>query len=499
MSEKHNSIYLLLISVLCFGFAGFGCSSSPSNSTNVATTQQPTTTTAATPVPSTVIVPTAENTPSIVQVSPGTTTVQVSPGTSTGSANLETIPGISESNNILSQPGIVGQPSPTVATPAPGSAADFYQKGIASVQQGDLKSAEEFWRKSIQLDPKNSEVHSNLGVLLQRQGKLDEATSQYREALRLKSDDVETVMKLAVALGQQKKIDESIAQSQTAVRLKPDLAPAHIVLAAGLSEQGKMDEAIASLKKAQGLWKKQGQTEQAAGVQVQLASLLGRQGKFDEASTQIKEAIALKSDFAPAHILRSEIALRQNKPEEAVTSLQKARDLFRKQKQDDQLAATQMQLAMVFGQQKKYTEANTQAREVLKLKPDFAPAHLILAEVATQQGNNSVAIANLRKARELFKAKGQTEPQIDTQLKLAFALGRDKKIDEAISLSKEAISLKPDFAPAHYVLAIGLAEKGQKNEAVTSLQKAKELFTSQGKNEEAQRIDMMIQQLSSKQ
>jgi tetratricopeptide (TPR) repeat protein len=485
MSEKHKSIYLLLITVLCFGFAGFGCSSSPSNSANEAPTQQSptstTTTTATTAVPSTVT--TTETTPSAVQQNPAT---------STATSTLENLPGIGQPTNT-------NQPATTAAAPAPGSAGDLYQRGVASAQQGDLKTAEDSWRKSIQIDPKNPEVHSNLGVLLQRQGKLDEATSQYQEALRLKSNDVETVMKLAVALGQQKKFDESIAQSQRAIRLKPDFAPAHIVLAAAFSEQGKPDQAIESLKKAQGLFKKQGQTQQAADIQLQLASLLGKQGKFDEASTQVKQAIALKSDFAPAHLLSSEISLRQGKADEAITSLQKARDLFKKQNQNDQLAATQMQLAVLLGQQKKYTEASAQATELLKLKPDFAPAHLILAEVAEQQGNNSVAIANLQKARDMFKAKGQTEPQLDTQLKLAFALGKAQKIDEAIALSRDSIKLKPDFAPAHYVLAIGLAEKGQKKEALASLQKAKELFTTQGKSEESQRIDMMIQQLSSQQ
>lgn len=487
MSEKYKSIHLLLITVLCFGFAAFGCSSS-SKSTNVTPTQQPTTSAATTLVPSTV--PAAESTPSIAQSSPGT---------SAGTSTLESLPNISQPTSIDQSTTTAATPNTIVATPAPGSAADFYQKGIASAKQEDLKSAEEFWRKSIELDPKNFEVHSNLGVLLQRQGKLDEAISQYQEALRLKPDDVDTVMKLAMALGQQKKYDESIAQSQTAIRLKPDLAPAHILLAAAFSQQGKNNEAIESLKKAQDLWKKQGQKEQAAGVQAQLATLLGKQGKFDEAGTQIKQAIALKPDFAPAYILSAEIAMRQNKPEEAISSLQKAKSLFKKQKQNDQLAATQMQLAMVYGQQKKYAQASTEAKEVLQLKPDFAPAYLILAEVATQQGNNSVAIANLQKARDIFKAKGQTDAQLETQLKLAFALGKEKKVDEAIALSKDAISLKPDFAPAHYVLAIGLAEKGQKNEALASLQKAKELFTTQGKNEEAQKIDTMIQNLSAKQ
>ncbi|XWK89023.1 MAG: tetratricopeptide repeat protein [Phormidium sp.] len=474
MSEKHKSIHLLLITVLCCGFAAVGCSSSPSNSTNATSSGQPSSSTATTPVPSTV--PADPNTPSIAQSSPGTTA---------GSSSVESIPNISLPSNI-------DQSATTAAAPASGSAADFYQKGIASAQQGDLKSAEESWRKSIELDPKNSVVHTNLGVLLQRQGKLDDAASQYREALRLKPDDVETVMKLAVALGEQKKFDESIAQSQTAIRLQPDFAPAHIVLAIALSEQGKADEAIASLKKAQGLWQKQGRTEQAVGVQAQLANLLGKQGKFAEARTEIQQAIALKPDFAPAHILLAEIALRENKPEEAISSLQKAKDLFKKQKQNDQLAATQWQLAMLLGRQKKFAQAGTQARELLRLKPDFAPAYMLVSEVAVQQGKPAEAVTNLQKARDLWKKQQQNDQLAATQMQLAAVLAQQKKYSEASTQVREVLQLKPDFAPAHLLVSEIALRQGKPAEAVTSLQKAKDLFKKQQQNDQLAATQMQL-------
>jgi len=474
MSQKQLSVNLLLAIVLSFGFTGFGCSSSPSNSANTKPTQQPGTVGSTSVNTSTNTTPSTENSPP---------TVQTNPIGSTPLPNLENTPKTSSAS----------------PAPAPGSAGDYYQRGIASAKQGDLKGAEESWRKSIQLDPKNPEVHTNLGVLLQRQGKLDDAINEYKEALRLKSDDADIQMKLAVALGQQGKFEESIAQSKEAIRIKPDFAPAHVILAAGFSQQGKPDEAIESLKKARDLFKTQNQTDALVGTQIQLASLLGKQRKFDEASSEAKEVIRLKPDFAPAHVLLAEISVAQGKPEEAVTSLKKAKDLFKAKGQTDQLVGVQMQLAALLGQQKKFTEASIQAQEIVRLKPDFAPGYLLLAQVAQQQGNPEGTVTNLKKARDLFKSQGETDQQIETQLKLAFALGQQKKIDEAITQSREVITLKPDLAPAHYVLALGLAEKGKKNEAVTSLQKAKELFTTQGKTEEAARIDQIIQQLSTKQ
>jgi len=81
-------------------------------------------------------------------------------------------------------------------------------------------------------------------------------------------------------------------------------------------------------------------------------------------------------------------------------------------------------------------------------------------------------------------------------MKLAVALGQQRKLDESIAQSKEAIRLKPDFAQAHFVLAAGLSEQGKKDEALVSLKKTKELLQTQGQTEQATKVDELIQKLN---
>lgn len=390
MSQKLRRYKLLLPVVLGFSLTVFGCSSSTPSASNTQTNGQPTVS-ATTPSPN--------STNAAGQTSPSAT----APG--------------------LDSTTLAQQPTPT-ASAQPGSAQDFYQQGIASVQKGDFNGAEQAWRKSIELDPKNPKVHSNLGVLLQNQGKVDEATQQYQEAIRLDPKDAETHVKLAIALGQQRKLDESITQSKEALRLQPDFAPAHVVLAAALSGQGKQDEAVASLQKAKDIFKKQGKTDALADVQIKLAVALAQQRKLDDAIAQLKE--------------------------------------------------------------------------VTTLKPDFAPAHVLLAGAFSDQGKKDEALASLQKARDLFKTQGKTDALAETQINLAVLLGQQNKIDDSVTQAKEAVALKPDSAKAHYILAMGLSSQGKRDEALASLTTARDLLKTQGKTEEADKIDQLIKQASTK-
>ena len=48
-------------------------------------------------------------------------------------------------------------------------------------------------------------------------------------------------------------------------------------------------------------------------------------------------------------------------------------------------------------------------------------------------------------------------------------------LDGAISQFRNAITLSPSYAPAHYQLALALSRKGDKTEAAEEFQKAAEL------------------------
>lgn len=376
MSQQFLRLPFLLATVISLSLMAVGCSSPASNSNNTNATPQATT---------------AASTPT---------------------------PGSTDTNTAQ-------QPTPTPSA-QPGSAEDYNQQGLASAKQGDAKSAEAAWRKSIELDPKNPKYHANLGVLLQSQGKLDEGITELKEAIRLNPNDAENHLKLAVAYGQQKKLDEAMTQAQEALRVKPDFAPAHVVMAAVSSAQGKQDDAVASLKTATDLFKKQGQTDQQVDTQIKLALALGQQKKVDEAIPQIQEAIALKPDFAPAHVLLAGALSDQGKKEEAIASLTKARDLFKTQGKTDALAETTLNLAVLLGQQQKLDESIAESKEAIRLKPDSAKAYYVLALALSTQGKKQEAIQNLTKTQELLKTQGKTE-EADKIAQVIKQLGEQKQ------------------------------------------------------------------------
>lgn len=352
------------------------------------------------------------------------------------------------------------------ASPLPekASASEYYQIGMNSATNGDLKTAEEAWRKSIELEPNNADVRTKLGAILQGQGKLDEASTQYQEA----------------------------------IRVNPDFAPAHQSFGVLLVNQGKKDEAVTSLTKARDLFKKDGKTEEQVKTQTQLAVLEAEQGKADLAVADLKEVTKLKPDFLAAHYVLAEVLASQGKPDEAVATLRKAKELFKKEGNNEKSAEIQTNLALLLGKQQKVDEAVREVKEAINIKPDYAPAYYTLARALNTQGKPEEAITNLRKAKDLFKEQGKTPQLIESQFNLALLLGQQKKLDESIAEAKDLTTIKPDFAPAYAILGQSLLQQGKKDEAKENLTKARDLFKEKNQTQAVTEVERVLQQLEQK-
>lgn len=72
-------------------------------------------------------------------------------------------------------------------------------KGSRALQKGDNRSAEEAFRRALQLDPQSVELLNNLAISIARQGRDDEAISLYQQALKVRKDDPVTRRNLGVA------------------------------------------------------------------------------------------------------------------------------------------------------------------------------------------------------------------------------------------------------------------------------------------------------------
>ena len=106
-----------------------------------------------------------------------------------------------------------------------------------------LKEAEFFIRKGIDLNPKDSKAHINLGGILKNQKKLKEAEFFIRKGIDLNPKDSTAHYNLGILLKDLGKLQESELSYRTAIRIKPDYAEAYINLGNILRNDGKFKEA----------------------------------------------------------------------------------------------------------------------------------------------------------------------------------------------------------------------------------------------------------------
>jgi tetratricopeptide (TPR) repeat protein len=123
---------------------------------------------------------------------------------------------------------------------------EYLQKGIASHKLGQIDEAIYWYQKTLEINPENTAVLSNIGAAFQTSGKLDEAVASYQKAITIKPDYADAYYNLGVVLKEQEKLDEAVASYQKAITIKPDYADAYYNLGNALQEQGKLNEAVAS-------------------------------------------------------------------------------------------------------------------------------------------------------------------------------------------------------------------------------------------------------------
>lgn len=80
------------------------------------------------------------------------------------------------------------------------------------------------YAKALQLDPENSELHNETGIVLMETGRHDQAVDHFQKAVELIPDNPELRYNLAMALRKNNRIPEAIDQLRIAVRIDPSQA-----------------------------------------------------------------------------------------------------------------------------------------------------------------------------------------------------------------------------------------------------------------------------------
>src|SRR3989475_377599 len=114
---------------------------------------------------------------------------------------------------------------------------------------------------------------------------------------------------------------------------------------------------------------------------------------------------------------------------------------------------------LALAQEGKLTEAIEHYTTALRIKPDYADAHINLGIALAQQGK-------LAEASEHYQQALHSKPDsADAHTNWGLALAQQGKLAEAIDHYRQALQIKPESAEAHIIWGTALADRGRLAEA----------------------------------
>jgi tetratricopeptide (TPR) repeat protein len=340
----------------------------------------------------------------------------------------------------------------------------FYNYGCAQMTAGRDDEALAQFDRTLALNPKYDEAHTNLGSILAQRGQLDDAIAQYQMVVDQIPDDSEAQYDLGCALLQNNELQEALECFQTAVSLSPDYVKALTNLGYTLMQMGEPHEAYTYLKHAidtdpndpdaqsnyGAVLLALGETNDAAShleqsldaqpdspeTQVRLAQALDDKGDFAQALPLAKAAVAAQPDDAKTHFVLGNVLFGLNRAEDAVAEFKEAVRL------NPNYPEAETNLGDALARAGNLDDAIAAFTHALELKPDFAEAEYSFGNALLKAGQNEEAITHYTAALKINPDYPEAENNLGS------ALLRLKRPAEAMPHFQKALTLKPDYADA---------------------------------------------------
>lgn len=340
--------------------------------------------------------------------------------------------------------------------------ADGYRlKGIVSYQRKNYADAMNHLSNANKIAP-TLEAYYFLGLCYYNRGELESALSQFRKILDYVPDSRQGRLMTGTILLAQKRVDDAINEIQKVLQKDDGDAVAHNLLgnaymAKGMFEDGmrefnkatKIDPKIvdAYLKRGSFYFSRgknvEGETELATAIhaapdvlnsRLLLASYHLRSGKVDKALSVLKSG--LTGNNKDAFLLNSiaMVYFSQNKQEEGLKAIQKAKEL------DPAFPGSYQNLATYYSATGKYDQAIGEYTALLRNDPKNLRAMLGLAGLYEIKGKDNEALAYYQKAVET-KQPSAFMAMASYHLKKNETAKAFKVLDDALKIEARNITL----------------------------------------------------------
>lgn len=389
---------------------------------------------------------------------------------------------------------------------------------------GKPEGALELLDKAIARDPERGESYFPKGLILLNQKQVAEAEQAVKKGLQYTSDSPIGYYYLGRISIEAGKLDQALSSFERAISVNQSFEPAYLAQASIHESRQEKDKAIAVLKKylaqvnprnrevrqhliqlyiaakdyAGGLAELEKMLEENPGdldAQLRMALIYGEQKEFSKAIIQLTDILKAK----PAELkVRDYLGYLYEETKDFPKALETYRYNIHL---DPRFADSHIHLGVLLYRLKQFPEAVTHLDEAVRLMPKQPEPHIVLglahlqsehfekASEAFQEGirhnpKNADLHFNLGTAYDKLNRFDDVERAMETALSLdphhADALNylgysyaeRGVKIDQALSLTKRAVALKPENG--YYVDSLGWAfyKSGLLSEALTEIKRA---------------------------
>lgn len=311
----------------------------------------------------------------------------------------------------------------------PDSNTKLLSDGLKNEDQGNIRQAVKDYAAVIRSGQDNAKAYLQLGILKGESGDIAGAAASFQAAIRSDPTLAEAHYNLGVTMiaGSPSNPDwsDAILQFQDALSLRPKYPEAMNMLGVSLLQSGKVSMAIDQFKAALQL------NNNSAETHVNLAKVLSVMGKNDEAYAEDITALKLKGTYPEADIALGNICFKERK----------------------------------FGSAAGYFKS------ALIANSDLQDAHYGLAKALQAQSDKADAGVEFKEAQELIQRQSDSV-QSSHLSNESLDLAKAGNFADAINSAKQALSLEPDNAAAHFNLGLLLADSGQLPSAILELRKA---------------------------
>jgi tetratricopeptide (TPR) repeat protein len=349
-----------------------------------------------------------------------------------------------------------------------------------SFQIATWHDSEKLYRHAIESTADNYIAYNGLGGALDAENHSDEALTCFYRSVEINPRYPEGQYNLGTALLRQGRLDEAINHLNTVLKENPDYAAARNNLGKAFMMQGNLDQAAVQFSKAI-----QSDPNYAQAC-YNLGTILMAQSRPQEAAAQFSRAIELKPDYFDAYGNLGVALMRLGRTSEGITRFAQAVQL----RPDD--TPLRSNLGMALMEANRPVEAVAQFSEALRLNSSDPKAHFNLAMALAGRHQTKEAISHYRAALGL-------KPDFAQALNnLAWILATDPNPDlrdsgEAVQLAQKACDLtgNKEAGPV-LTLATADASAGQFSDAVTLVQKARDLALAAGDKDAAAKADLLL-------